>query len=244
MSSHRFPLAAALLLTITATVTRAPAPRQPPAPQTRTYYIAADEVPWDYVPGGRDEIAGRAYADSAFFAKAKPRPVSTVYQKVLYREYTDSTFQTLKPRPPEWQHLGFLGPLIRGVVGDTIRVVFRNNGDRPYSIHPHGVFYDKNSEGVPYNDGTSGSDKADDGVPPRSHLCLPVAGARARRPGTDGRQLGDVDVPLPRRRSPRHQHRTIRPDDHHRARQGAGRRVAHRRGPRDRRLVHAGRGTG
>jgi FtsP/CotA-like multicopper oxidase with cupredoxin domain len=85
---------------------------------------------------------------------------------VLYREYTDSTFRTLKPRPLAWQHLGFLGPLIRAVVGDTIRVVFRNNGDRPYSVHPHGVLYDKASEGVPYNDGTSGSDKADDGVPP------------------------------------------------------------------------------
>ena len=134
--------------------------------RTRTYYIAADTVTWDYVAGTRDEIAGTSYADTAFFGDGKSRPVSTGYRKVLYREYTDSTFRTLKPRPPQWEHLGFLGPLIRGVVGDTIRVVFRNNGDRPYSVHPHGVLYDKASEGVPYNDGTSGSDKADDGVPP------------------------------------------------------------------------------
>jgi hephaestin len=134
--------------------------------QTRTYYIAADEVSWDYVPGSRDEIAGLPYADTAFFVRVPARPVATVYKKVLYQEYTDSTFRTLKPRPAEWQHLGFLGPLIRGVVGDTIRVVFRNNGNRPYSVHPHGVFYDKNAEGVPYNDGTSGGDKADDGVAP------------------------------------------------------------------------------
>jgi FtsP/CotA-like multicopper oxidase with cupredoxin domain len=142
------------------------APARESAGRTRTYFIAADPVTWDYVPGGRDEIAGTAYADTAFFARAKPRPVSTVYHKVLYREYSDSSFRTLEPRPPEWQHLGFLGPLIRAVVGDTIRVVFRNNGDRPYSVHPHGVLYDKSSEGVPYNDGTSGPDKADDGVPP------------------------------------------------------------------------------
>jgi manganese oxidase len=135
------------------------------APRTRTYYIAADQVPWDYVPGGRDEIAGRPYADTAFFANARPRPVSTTYQKVLYREYTDSTFQTLKPRPPEWAHLGFLGPVIHGVVGDTIRVVFRNNGPRPFSMHPHGVFYEKSSEGAPYNDG-AGSGRTGDGVPP------------------------------------------------------------------------------
>ena len=33
-------------------------------------------------------------------------------------------------------------------------------------MHPHGVFYTKSSEGAPYDDGTSGADKADDGVPP------------------------------------------------------------------------------
>ena len=33
-------------------------------------------------------------------------------------------------------------------------------------MHPHGVFYDKDSEGAPYNDGTSGKDKDDDAVPP------------------------------------------------------------------------------
>ena len=159
-------LAPVLLLTSPPVVHRAARGDGPPPPKTRTYYIAADPVSWDYVPGGRDEIAGVAYADTAFFARAKPMPVSTVYKKVLYREYTDSTFRTLVPRPPQWAHLGFLGPLIRAVVGDTIRVVFRNNGDRPYSVHPHGVLYDKSSEGVPYNDGTSGKDKADDGVPP------------------------------------------------------------------------------
>jgi FtsP/CotA-like multicopper oxidase with cupredoxin domain len=143
----------------------AEAQQSPVAAQTRTYYIAADPVEWNYVPGGRDEIAGKPYSDSAFFSNAKSRQVSTVYRKVLYREYTDSTFQTLKPRPAEWAHLGFLGPLIRAVVGDTIRVVFRNNAHRPFSMHPHGVFYDKASEGVPYNDGTSGKDKEDDGVP-------------------------------------------------------------------------------
>ncbi len=141
------------------------APRAIVTPRTRTYFIAADEVPWDYDPGGRDGIAGRPYADSAFFDGAKPRPVSTVYRKVLYREYTDSTFRTLQSRPPEWQHLGFLGPVIHAVVGDTIRVVFRNNGRRPFSMHPHGVFYEKSSEGAPYGDGAGGG-RTGNGVPP------------------------------------------------------------------------------
>ena len=181
-------LAVAALLTLPG---RAPAPREsaakPVAPRTRTYYIAADPVDWNYVPGARDEVEGRPYADSAFFASGKPHPVSTVYHKVLYREYTDSGFHTLKLRSPEWEHLGFLGPLIRGVVGDTIRVVFRNNGDRPYSVHPHGVLYDKSSEGVPYNDGTTGADKADDGVPPgRTHVYVWPVPERAGPGPMDG----------------------------------------------------------
>ena len=92
--------------------------------------------------------------------------MSSVYKKVLYREYTDSTFRTLKPRAPEWQHLGFLGPTLHAVVGDTIRVVFRNNAHRPYTLHPHGVFYEKPSEGAPYSDGGNLSEKPGDGVPP------------------------------------------------------------------------------
>jgi manganese oxidase len=46
-------------------------------------------------------------------------------------------------------------------------VVYRNNTRFPTSIHPHGVFYNKNAEGAPYNDGTAGADKADDAVPPQ-----------------------------------------------------------------------------
>ena len=139
----------------------------------RTYYIAADEVTWDYVPGGFDMIKNAPFQQLGFFRDGQPfgvppksRPVGTKYVKALYREYTDASFKTLKPRAPEWAHLGFLGPLIRAEVGDTIHVVFRNNGDKPYSMHPHGVFYKKDSEGAPYDDGTSGADKADDGVPP------------------------------------------------------------------------------
>ena len=80
-----------------------------------------------------------------------------VYKKSVFREYTDATFTTLKPRPPEWEHLGILGPLIRAEVGDTIQVFFKNNAKHPHTIHPHGVFYDKSSEGAQYDDGTGKS---------------------------------------------------------------------------------------
>jgi hephaestin len=145
--------------------------QQTPSGKTRTYYIAADEVTWDYAPGDKDGITGQPVNAIGFFKGTKPderipKPVSTKYVKTVYREYTDNTFKTLKARAAEWEHLGFLGPVIHAEVGDTIKVVFHNNGDHPYSMHPHGVFYKKDSEGAPYQDGTTGHDKADDGVPP------------------------------------------------------------------------------
>jgi hephaestin len=123
---------------------------------TRIYYIAADDVEWDYAPSGKNRITGGPFeGDAAFFATPSPMGLGRVYKKTVYREYTDDTFQTLKPRAPEWDHLGILGPLIRAEVGDTIRVVFKNNGTRPYSVHPHGVFYEKASEGAQYDDGAA-----------------------------------------------------------------------------------------
>ena len=141
--------------------------------QSRTYYIAAEDITWDYVPGGANGITGEPFQSIGYFrggtspaAKPVSKPVSTQFVKTVYREYTDNTFEALKPRSEGWEHLGFLGPLIRAEVGDTIHVVFRNNGDKPYSVHPHGVLYNKDSEGAPYDDGTSGREKADDAVQP------------------------------------------------------------------------------
>lgn len=132
---------------------------------TRTYYIAADEVEWDYAPTGRDEMMGHAIDSAEMSVGNGPAGIASRFLKARYREYTDSSFRTLKPIPPEWRHLGIMGPLLRAEVGDTIRVVFRNHARRPFSMHPHGVFYDKASEGAPYADGTSGADRADDAVP-------------------------------------------------------------------------------
>src|SRR5947199_1518586 len=135
--------------------------------QTRTYYIAADDVNWDYAPQGKNMITGQPFTDDEnVFVRNGPDRIGSTYRKALYREYTDATFSTLKPKDPKWEHTGLLGPVIRAEVGDTIKVVFRNNASKPYSIHTHGVLYDKSSEGAPYNDGTSGAAKDDDAVPP------------------------------------------------------------------------------
>lgn len=43
--------------------------------------------------------------------------------------------------------LGLLGPTLYAEVGDTMRVHFKNNADKPLSIHPQGIKYSKSSEG-------------------------------------------------------------------------------------------------
>lgn len=69
----------------------------------------------------------------------------------------DGSLCALQRRAPEWEHLGLLGPVVRGAVGDTLLVTFKNMlTEQPVSIHSHGVLYDKQSEGSPYYDGLPG----------------------------------------------------------------------------------------
>jgi manganese oxidase len=137
------------------------------AGKTRTYFVAADEVEWDYAPSGRDEAMGMDFdAVAKEFTEPGPHQIGRVNKKAVYHEYTDATFTKIKPRAPEEQYLGILGPILRAEVGDTIKVVFKNNATHPFGMHPHGVLYAKDSEGADYNDGTSGADKEDGCVAP------------------------------------------------------------------------------
>src|SRR5437016_8300936 len=98
-----------------------------PSGKTRTYHIAADEVDWDYAPSGRDEAMGHPFDElEKAYTESGPHRIGRVYKKALYREYTDDSFSTLKPRPAAEQYLGLLGPILRGEVGDTIRIIFKN----------------------------------------------------------------------------------------------------------------------
>lgn len=146
------------------TADNTPGPAIPKPGVVRTYFIAADEVDWDYTPRGRN-LAGIPHAENAE-DEAGAVKRHRIYHKAIYREYTDATFTTLKVRPQQWEHLGLLGPLIRAEVGDSIRVTFKNNTHLQVTMHPHGLEYKKDSEGALYNDGTAGTVKADDRVPP------------------------------------------------------------------------------
>jgi manganese oxidase len=109
------------------------------AAKVRHYYIAAEDVTWDYAPSGKDLVHG--------IALPEPWRAQTRWNKTRYFEYTDATFSVRKPQP-EW--LGILGPIIRAEVGDTVFVTFLNRSEMPHSIHPHGLHYDKNNEGAAY----------------------------------------------------------------------------------------------
>jgi hypothetical protein len=106
---------------------------------TRHYYIAAEDVTWDFAPSGHDLLRGSLLPP--------PWALRTQWAKTRFIEYTDSTFSVRRPQP-EW--LGILGPIIRAEVGDQVEVEFLNRSKTMHSIHPHGLRYDKNNEGAFY----------------------------------------------------------------------------------------------
>jgi len=153
---RRAALGAICVAATVASVLPAPLNAAPaPAGRTRTYYVAADEVQWDYAPSGRDEAMGMPFdAIAKGFTETSANHIGRVYKKAVYHEYTDGTFTKIKPRATKDAYLGILGPILYAEVGDTIKVVFKNNATRPYGMHPHGVDYAKDSEGANYNGGS------------------------------------------------------------------------------------------
>ncbi|KAM7336184.1 hypothetical protein ACRRTK_004677 [Alexandromys fortis] len=123
------------------------------------YFIAAEEISWDYSKFSQSEMDSE---DS----DAPPR--DTTYKKVVFRKYLDSTFTRRDPRAEYEEHLGILGPVIRAEVDDVIQVRFKNLASRPYSLHAHGLFYEKSSEGKTYEDDSPEWFQEDNAVQPNS----------------------------------------------------------------------------
>ncbi|XP_048338885.1 hephaestin-like [Sphaerodactylus townsendi] len=133
---------------------------------TRVYYLGIHEVEWNYAPLQKNKVTGQSIANdtaaSKFLQPAKNR-IGSIYKKTVYKQYSDSTYMTKVPQPA-W--LGFLGPVIQAEVGDTIMVHLKNFATRPFTVHPHGVFYEKDSEGSQYPDMSSQDLKKDDAILP------------------------------------------------------------------------------
>jgi FtsP/CotA-like multicopper oxidase with cupredoxin domain len=147
----------------------------------REYFIQAEVGNWSYLtgPAGALPDAPESAADGAEpcgtldYARLNDEHKGKfTYTKARFVRYTDNSFTTrwVPPTADEaarWAHLALLGPLLRGEVGDTLRVTFRNAAPVPFSLHPHGVVYPKGGEGAPYEDATvDARDKGDDKVEP------------------------------------------------------------------------------
>ena len=118
------------------------------AGQTREYFIAADEVEWNYSPSSTNLFTGMPYTNMELvYLVNDTNRIGRKNIKAIYRLYTDASFSTLTTTADDAEK-GILGPVIRAEVGDKIKVTFNNRTKFSMSMHPHGVQYDSDNEGV------------------------------------------------------------------------------------------------
>ncbi|WAR20405.1 HEPH-like protein [Mya arenaria] len=114
---------------------------------TRRYFIAAVEVDWDYAPVKIHPLTGESLlnpnSSSYLYIRGGPNFVGTIYRKAIYRKFTDVTFSQIVPQR---ESLGILGPYIRGNVGDTIEVFFKNMASFPFNLVPRNLPFADGSE--------------------------------------------------------------------------------------------------
>ncbi|NWR70440.1 HPHL1 protein, partial [Centropus unirufus] len=90
----------------------------------RLYYIAAEEVEWDYASNKSSE----------------PKIYNISSNEERYPKQRNACF--VKFRKTELikdVSCFYLGPLLHAEVGDSVLVVFKNKASRPYSISAHGI---------------------------------------------------------------------------------------------------------
>ena len=113
--------------------------KAPDQTKTKHYYIAAEPVTWDFAPAGQDLVCGKTFSQDFELHRTAA--------KMRYVQYADPDFtQRVLPQ----QRLGIMGPVLRGVTGQYLEITFLNRCKQPLSMHPHGVKYDKDSEGAYY----------------------------------------------------------------------------------------------
>uniref|UniRef100_A0A8C1HP48 ferroxidase n=1 Tax=Cyprinus carpio carpio TaxID=630221 RepID=A0A8C1HP48_CYPCA len=117
--------------------------------QECTYYIAAEEIIWDYAPNMPENMDGD-FRSLSEYLKQGPRRIGKKYKKAVFTQYKDGTFKERAEDKEIKKELGILGPVITAQIGNVIKIVFKNKASRPYSIYPHGLTIDKAAEGASY----------------------------------------------------------------------------------------------
>ncbi|THW38826.1 Cupredoxin [Aureobasidium pullulans] len=166
----------------------------------RTYYVAAEEVAWDYAPSGWDNWLGVPVQNSPHAIAAGYLNITGSlgtsnwglggWQKAVYKGYTDDSFTTQSEQPAT---NGINGPILRGEVGDMIQIMFVNNlKDHYSSMHSMGLYYGKQYEGSLYPNTTSGETpnvQEQDAVPPGGCAVYKwlISDSQAPAPGQSSR---------------------------------------------------------
>jgi FtsP/CotA-like multicopper oxidase with cupredoxin domain len=109
--------------------------------QVREYWVGAVPLRWNVVPNGRNAVEGERFPRS-----------DTTFTTIVYRRYTRDWGRMIPNQPgASADNDGIPGPMLRGRVGDTIIVHFKNldnEFERPHSMHFHGVRYEFGSDGA------------------------------------------------------------------------------------------------
>lgn len=136
-----YMLPLALCLTFLVTWMEAQSTCTSPDCTIQKYYIAINEVEWDYAPSQMDKWSGVPIdksTEASKFLQPSANRIGRVYKKVMYVGYKDAEFKQPLEREP-W--LGLLGPILRIEAGDELHVTLFNNATRPYSFYPHALTY-------------------------------------------------------------------------------------------------------
>ncbi|XP_020388886.2 coagulation factor VIII isoform X1 [Rhincodon typus] len=102
--------------------------------QSKYYYIAAEELVWDYAAKQTTEASKHRQRQ-----QSQGKTLGSKFKKAMFLQYKDNMFKHPVVRGEAEEHLGILGPVISAEVNDIIVVKFKNMASRPFSIHTHGV---------------------------------------------------------------------------------------------------------
>ncbi|KAF5833657.1 Cupredoxin [Dunaliella salina] len=110
----------------------------PEGSETRTYYIKAEAVEWNYAPEGvREGCANIDSEEAKKWLETSSVTIGPRRMKALFRQYTNSSFSQLVARP---RYHGMLGPLIAAEVGDVVEVTLQNDLEMPINFYMGGAF--------------------------------------------------------------------------------------------------------
>ena len=119
-----------------------------PQQTVREYFVAAEEIEWDYAPQNKNLVTDAPFTpEELVFMASDSNRIGHKYMKAKYKLYSDNSFTTPLVTKDDGE-LGILGPVLRAEEGDKIKVNFKNKTGFPVSMHPHGVKYNSNNEGL------------------------------------------------------------------------------------------------